>query len=120
MLCFIREHIQIMPVYRIYRLTDSQRPNFRWAPHTSGVAEVKPKDYSEDGEAEGASPYAVWHQLGATEQALHVGDILECPEGELRICKYVGFEEARWVLPELKTGLESLPTAVGPPQVQLG
>jgi len=24
------------------------------------------------------------------------------PAGHLRICKYVGFEEARWVIPEVK------------------
>jgi hypothetical protein len=31
----------------------------------------------------------------------------------LRIVKYVGFEEARWVLPEVKTGLENTPVAAG-------
>ena len=29
-----------------------------------------------------------------------VGDILELAAGPLRICKYVGFEEARWFVPE--------------------
>ena len=109
-----------MPEYRIYRLKDNQRSSFRWAPHTSGVAQVKPKDYSEDGAAEAGSPYALWHRLGGTDRSLKLGDLLEGPEGELRICKYVGFERAEWVLPEVKTGLESVPPAAGPPQVQLG
>jgi hypothetical protein len=31
-----------------------------------------------------------------------VGDLLETEDGQLRICKYVGFEPAQWVLPEPK------------------
>ncbi len=34
----------------------------------------------------------------------------------LRICKYVGFDAAQWIVPEVKTGLESAPVAAGPPQ----
>ncbi len=34
-----------MPVYQIHRLKETQRQQFRWAPHTSGVTIVKPKDY---------------------------------------------------------------------------
>jgi len=105
-----------MPVYRIFRLKDSQRGRFRSAPHTSGVTNVKPKDYSEEGTAEAPSPYAAWHQLKESERPLELGDLLERPGGELRICKYVGFEEARWVLPDVETGFESSPAAVGPPQ----
>ena len=30
------------------------------------------------------------------------GDLLESADGQLRICKYVGFEPAQWVLPEAK------------------
>ena len=44
-----------------------------------------------------------------------VGDLLASPGGELCIYKYVGFEEARWVLPEVKSGLENAPVAVGQP-----
>ena len=33
---------------------------------------------------------------------LAVGDLLEFGDGQLRICKYVGFEPAQWVLPEAK------------------
>jgi hypothetical protein len=31
-----------------------------------------------------------------------VGDLLEAGNGTLRICKYVGFETASWVIPESK------------------
>ena len=32
---------------------------------------------------------------------LQVGDLLEAENGALRICKFVGFEEANWVLPDV-------------------
>ena len=93
-----------MPVYRIHRLKDLPRQQFRWAPHTSGVTVVKPKDYEpKHGEecttVEAASPYAVWVSLRGSSTPLDIGDILET-EGELRILKYVGFEEACWYVPE--------------------
>jgi hypothetical protein len=109
-----------MPVYRIYRLNDTQRTKFRWAPHTSGLAQVKPKDYEEDGTIEALSPYAAWHELKAGDSPLDLGDLLENPDGEVSICKYVGFEAAQWVLPEVKTGLEAVPPAAGRPQFQAG
>jgi hypothetical protein len=31
-----------------------------------------------------------------------LGDLLETADGQLRVCKYVGFEPAQWVIPELK------------------
>jgi hypothetical protein len=89
-----------MPVYQIHRLKDSHRQHFRWAPHTSGITIVKPRDYDPGASAEGASPYAVWLTLHETEQALQVGDLLATESGELRILKYIGFEEARWLVLE--------------------
>src|ERR1700681_4648236 len=89
-----------MPAYQIHRLKDNQRQHFRWAPHTSGVTIAKPKDYEPGQVAEGASPYAVWLAMRGTEQELQVGDLLEVEGGELRILKYIGFEEARWHVPE--------------------
>lgn len=89
-----------MPRYRIHRLRDAQQEQFRWAPHTSGAALVRRKDYREDGWVEAASPYAAWFLLRERGSPLRVGDLLESEEGELRICKYVGFEEARWEQPE--------------------
>lgn len=93
-----------MVAYRIHRLKENQRQQFRWAPHTSGAAFVKPKDYAEGGGVEAPGAYAAWMSLRDTEQALQVGDLLEAEDGKLYICKYVGFEEARWVLPEVQTG----------------
>jgi hypothetical protein len=60
---------------------------------------VKQKDYEPSGDVEGENEYAVWAILRNSESPLQVGDILETPGGELRICKYVGFEEARWFVP---------------------
>lgn len=91
-----------MPVYQVYRLKDQLRQQFRWAPHVSGIAAVKPKDYEEAFTVEAESPYAAWHQLKETENPLDVGDLLGTEERGLRILKYIGFEEARWVLPEPK------------------
>jgi len=89
-----------MPAYQIHRLRDAQRQSFRWAPHTSGTTIVKPKDYERGPAIEAATPYAAWLDLKESEQALQVGDLLEVEGGELRILKYIGFEEARWYVPE--------------------
>jgi hypothetical protein len=91
-----------MPVYRIYRMKDSPRQQFRWAPHVSGCASVKPRDYEQCGEIESLHEYDAWRLLRDSGTPLAVGDLLEHPEGQLRICKYVGFEPAQWILPELK------------------
>lgn len=91
-----------MPSYRVFRLKDNLRQQFRTAPHLSGVAAVKPKDYEEAFSVDAPTPYAAWHSLRGTESALGPGDLLQTPDGELRILKYIGFEEARWALPEPK------------------
>lgn len=93
-----------MPLYRIHRMKDLPRQQFRWAPHTSGITVAKPKDYHPGHDEQGAvveavSPYAAWIALRGSDTPLDIGDILET-EGELRILKYVGFEEARWYMPE--------------------
>jgi hypothetical protein len=90
-----------MPVYQVHRLKEAPRQQFRWAPHTSGVSVVKPKDYDRVSQKEASSPYALWIATRETEEALQPGDLLELAEtGELRIFKYIGFEEARWYTPE--------------------
>jgi hypothetical protein len=89
-----------MPVFHIHRMKDNPRQQFRWAPHVSGAANAKPKDYELSGDIEAENEYAAWATLRATETPLLVGDLLELPAGQLRICKYVGFEEARWFIPE--------------------
>src|SRR5258706_15758178 len=93
-----------MPAYRIHRLKDHVRHHFRDAPHVSGAASVKPRDYEpSETVIESVSPYAAFFSLRDTEQPLDVGDLLETEDGTLRIFKFVGFEEARWVLPEAAT-----------------
>lgn len=96
-----------MSVYRIHRMKETARQQFRWAPHTIGITSVKPKDYEPASTAEAATPYAVWIQLKDSPEPLQVGDILESESGELRIYKYVGFEEAQWFVPEVKPSVEA-------------
>lgn len=87
-------------------MKDVPRQQFRWAPHVSGAANVKPKDYEPAGVIEAESEYAAWASLRQSEMPLDVGDMLEAlsqageSTGVLRICKYVGFEEAKWFVPE--------------------
>lgn len=61
---------------------------------------MKPKDYEQQGEVSAANEYEAWAGLRASGQALDVGDLLEVESGDLRICKYVGFEPASWIVPE--------------------
>ena len=88
-----------MPSYQIHRLKDHLRQTFRFAPHVSGAAAVKPRDYAPGGEVEASSPYAAFFALREGGAPLQVGDLLES-EGAMRIFKFVGFEEAEWVRPE--------------------
>jgi hypothetical protein len=89
-----------MPFFRIHRMKDAPRQQFRSAAHVSGAASVKPRDYEAAAEVEADSEYAAWSLLRGTGQPLNVGDLLESAEGRLSICKYVGFEDARWFVPE--------------------
>ena len=91
-----------MPSYRIHRLKDNLRQSFRQAPHVSGPASVKPRDYAPGSSIDANSPYAAYFELRATSDPLQPGDLLESESRELRIFKFIGFEEARWVLPEPK------------------
>jgi hypothetical protein len=104
-----------MPTYHIHRLKDHLRQQVRFAPHVSGTALVKPRDYQIPDQAarepapEGAgetveapTPYAAFFALRDTPSPLEVGDLLETADGHLCIFKFVGFEEAQWVLPEAK------------------
>ncbi|SRR6266851_3391171 len=89
-----------MPTYRIHRLRDHLRQHFRFAPHVSGTANVKPRDYEPGETVEAVSPYAAFFALRESQTPFDVGDLLEAEGGALRIFKFVGFEEAQWVLPE--------------------
>lgn len=107
-----------MPAYRIYRLRDSARQQFRWAAHTIGLSLVKQKDYNADELVESNTPYEAWLLLRSTPDALQPGDILESERGALCIYKYVGFEEARWLISEPKP--EEPPVAADLPETPQG
>ena len=87
-------------------MKDSPRQQFRWAPHLSGCASLKPKEYEPRGEVEARHEYEAWQLLRESGEPIAVGDLLETEDGQLRICKYVGFEPAQWVLPEPKQQAE--------------
>src|SRR5260370_18095110 len=90
-----------MPNFRIHRMKDAPRQNFRFGPDVSGAEQGKPKDYEpEVTQIEAQHEYAAWTMMLSTPQPLAVGDLLESEAGELRICKYVGFEKADWFIPE--------------------
>jgi hypothetical protein len=112
-MCPIHYNEAFMPVFRIHRMKNAPRQHFRWAPHVSGVATVRPKDYESSREVDAENEYAAWALLRGSELPLQIGDILETPAGQLRICKYVGFEDARWFVPEPVTG----PAGPPPPAV---
>jgi len=99
-----------MPTYRIHRLKDHLRHQVRFAPHVSGTATVKPRDYQPadgpEARIEARTPYAAFFALRDTGASLEVGDMLESEDGSLRIFKFVGFEEAQWALPEPKPPVE--------------
>jgi hypothetical protein len=82
-------------------MREHARQYFRNSAHTLGVGNIKPRDYeAEEGVCEASSPYAVWQELLSSGRRIEIGDVLESESGALYICKYVGFEEARWVVPE--------------------
>ena len=89
-----------MPQFRIHRMKDQLRESFRFAPHLPAQASVKLKDYEPSGHVDATHEYEAWANLRSTERALQLGDLLETETGELRICKYVGFEPAVWFVPE--------------------
>jgi hypothetical protein len=109
-----------MPNYRIYRMKESPRQHFRWAPHVSGAANVKRRDYDECGQLEAANEYAAWDQMRSTERPLDVGDLLETDGGDLRICKYIGFEAAAWVLPPVEPAPATDPSVTAPAAPAIG
>jgi len=77
---------------------------------------VRPRDYREDGWVEAPSPYAAWFLLRDRGVPLRVGDLLESERGELQICKYVGFEQARWEAPQTSLDDQAGPGAYSQPR----
>ena len=100
-----------MPSYRIHRLKDHLRQGFRASPHVIGMASVKPRDYEPGDSVEAQSPSGAFFDLRDAGTPLQVGDVLELENGTIRICKFVGFEEAQWVVtepkPEVATSVEA-------------
>jgi hypothetical protein len=95
-------------------MKETPRQHFRWAPHVAGAANVKRRDYDEGGEEiVAADEYAAWDELRESERPLAVGDLLETDSGALRICKYIGFEEAAWILPTAESPPQDLSSASG-------
>jgi hypothetical protein len=93
-----------MPSFRVHRLKDHLRQNFRFAPHLSGTASLKLRDYElvEDAVVEAPSPYAAFFMMREAPRPIQVGDVLESEDGSLRIFKFVGIEEAQWLVPEIR------------------
>ena len=58
-------------------MKDSPRQQFRWAPHVSGCASLKPKDYEQRGQIEALHEYDAWRLLRESGEGLEVGDLLE-------------------------------------------
>jgi len=83
-------------------MKDSPRQQFRWAPHLSGCATLKPKEYEARGQIDARHEYEAWQLMRDSGEPIAVGDLLEADDGQLRICKYVGFEPAQWIAPEAK------------------
>lgn len=99
-----------MASFKIHRLRDTAAAQFRWAPHTSGAAIVKLKDYEPASDPiEASSPYALFNSLRGTAEELRVGDLLELPDASLKIFKYVGLEDASWFVSQA-----NLPSAPAP------
>ena len=91
-----------MATFRVHRLKDHLRQQFRFAAHASGPAAIKPRDYLAGQEVEAATPYAAFFASRDSDHPLEVGDVLECGSA-LHIFKFVGFEDACWAVPEPKT-----------------
>ena len=86
-------------------MKDAPREHFRWVAHTGGLAAVKMKDYEAAGEVQAPTSYAAWKILGGENRPLEPGDVLEMltddgEPGELSVLKYIGFEPAKWYVPE--------------------
>ncbi len=103
-----------MARFRIYYLRESRRQAFRDAVPAAGPLELKKRDYESDGEIEAETPYAAWQQWRTQSRPIAVGDVLEAESGTLFVCRYVGFEEARWYQPPAPELQPAAPDAPAP------
>ena len=75
---------------------------------------MKPRDYDPNGELEALNEYDAWRVMRESDDPLRVGDLLETADGQLRICKYVGFEPAEWLAAHAKPATETeVPVSTG-------
>ena len=90
----------LCPVFRIHRMKDAPRQQFRSAAHVSGAANVKPKDY--EAARRRLRPIRIYQpgHCCAAQSDRSTWVTFWTSDNRLRICKYVGFEEARWFVPE--------------------
>lgn len=96
-------------------MKEQARTSFRTAPHTSGETAVKLKDFVESGSIEALNSYEAWELMKSAGAPLEIGDVLESELGGLKICKYIGFDDAKWILPEVKPAAGEIPVAAGVP-----
>ena len=66
-------NVRSMPSFRVFRMKDSPRQQFRWAPHVSGPAVAKPKDFDPAGEVEALNEYDAWRVLRDAQTPLSIG-----------------------------------------------
>lgn len=106
-----------MATFRIHRLKPVPREQFRWAAHTGGEAIIKPKDYEPAETVDGHTVYAAWQAMNDANEPLAPGDLLESESGELKILKYIGFESAKWFVPELKAPTSDIASGMNTPAI---
>lgn len=111
-----------MPRYRIHYLRESQREHFRHSAPSPAPLRLKLKDYLPGGEIEASTPYAAWKKMRVEEagQPIDVGDALETEAGALVVCRYVGFEEAQWFVPEAAPAAQPAADSGGPSSMPPG
>ena len=65
-----------MPIYRIFRMKDSPRQQFRWAPHVSGSATARPKDFEQRGQVEAQNEYDAWRRLRESKERMTTQELV--------------------------------------------
>jgi len=108
-----------MPRYRIHYLKESQREHFRHAAPSPSPLRLKLKDYQPGESIEAPTPYAAWKKMRdeGSGRPIDVGDALESEAGALVVCRYVGFEDAQWFVPEPPPPPEAAAPSEGPAPV---
>ena len=106
-----------MSLYRVLFLREDLSRRFREMPAAAVKTRLREKDYAPALEIEAPNEYAAWQALQSPIEGgrrFTVGDVLEAPEGKLRLCLFGGFEEATWWTPEVRDAA-SAPSGNDPP-----